>query len=104
MSDGGDPFGGDPYGADPYRGAVYRDVSEGRCPRCGGELAASWRALVCPSGCGEWLSRADLPGEVGFEQLEACEPDVGSLIGHPFPPASCVLCSLTMATRIHDGV
>jgi Zn-finger nucleic acid-binding protein len=99
MSNDSDPFGGD-----PYRGSVYREVSAGQCPRCDGPLMEGWRSLTCPRNCGELVPRTMLPGELSIEQLAACEPDVGSLIGRPFPPARCPLCRRKMEVRVHGGV
>lgn len=95
---------GDRFGDDPYRSSVYRDIGVGQCPRCDGPLREGWRALACPRGCGELVPRTMLPGELSIEQLAACEPDVGSLIGRPFPPARCPLCRCKMEVRVHAGV
>src|SRR5215468_4704974 len=91
----------DPFGDDPYRGSVVRDLGIGRCPRCGSSLLERQRWLTCPRGCGELLPREKLPCELSIGRLDACEPDVGSLIGRPFPPARCPLCACTMEVRLH---
>jgi hypothetical protein len=83
---------------------VYRDVSAGRCPRCSSSLIEGPHALSCPRGCGELLPRRKLPGGLSIERLDACEPDVGSLIEWPFPPARCPLCERTMEVRLHVRV
>lgn len=96
--------GGDPFGDDPYRGSVYRDLGIGQCPRCGSSLSEGRRWLTCPRGCGELLPAAELPGALSIRRLNACEPDVGSLIGRPFPAARCPLCRCTMEVRVHFRV
>ncbi|HMG22330.1 MAG TPA: zf-TFIIB domain-containing protein [Kofleriaceae bacterium] len=96
--------GRDPFGDDPYRGGAFRELPWGRCPRCSGGLAEHRSRRVCPDGCGSWLTAASLRGAVTFETLAACELDVGSLIGRPFPPAPCPECWRTMEVRIHGAV
>ena len=88
-----------PFGDDPYRSSAYRDI--GACPRCGSSLLHGRRWLTCPRGCGELLPRENLPRALPIQRLDACEPDVSSLIGRPFPPARCPLCRRTMEVRLH---
>lgn len=100
------PFEDDPHAGDPYRGDPYRaGGGQGRCPRCRAGLAGDlFDALVCPRGCGEWLTEANLRDRVSWSKLDACEPDVGSLIDRPFPPATCNVCARSMVVRIDGGV
>jgi hypothetical protein len=93
-------------GGDPYRGGgPYRDRFYGPCPRCGEPLAEELAdSTTCTNRCGEWLSVATLSGAIDASELDACEPDVGSLIGRPFPPAECAVCAATMEVRIKRPV
>ena len=84
---------------DPYRGTP-RDC----CPRCLAPMFGDVDRLECPRGCGEWLTRHLLERHITDQELEACEPDVASLIGRPFPPAPCPMCPRTMAVRIKHRV
>ncbi len=79
----------------------YRGMSHGSCPRCNGPLFGDLiDRLECANGCGEWLTKQMLEPHISDAELVACEPDVGSLIGRPFPPARCAMCPRTMAVRI----
>ena len=56
--------------------------------------------MACLSGCGESWSRETLRGLLSWAAVERPEPDVSSLLGRPYPPATCRICGGAMTVSV----
>jgi hypothetical protein len=80
---------------DPYRGATAPP-----CLRCGLPLVEDDdKDLVCPDGCGRWISTMTLVKLVGTTDLAKLARPVAHWKATPFPASTCPACEAKLVEQ-----